>query len=50
MLEIGCHLSSSKGYEAMAKEAEKIHANTLLFSFLPETQEGQKPRKLSRRM
>ena len=28
MLIIGCHLSSAKGYEAMAKEAEKIEANT----------------------
>ena len=28
MLTIGCHLSSAKGYEAMAKEAEKIKANT----------------------
>lgn len=31
MLTIGCHLSSSKGYEAMAKEAEKLHANTFQF-------------------
>ena len=28
MLTIGCHLSSAKGYEAMAKDAEKIKANT----------------------
>lgn len=31
MLTIGCHLSSAKGYAAMAKEAEKIHANTFQF-------------------
>ncbi|WP_297780285.1 deoxyribonuclease IV [Blautia sp.] len=31
MLTIGCHLSSAKGYEAMAKEAEKIQANTFQF-------------------
>ena len=29
MLRIGCHLSSSKGYQAMGKEAEKIGAGTL---------------------
>ena len=31
MLTIGCHLSSAKGYAAMAKEAEKINANTFQF-------------------
>ena len=31
MLRIGCHLSSSKGYEAMAKDAMKIKANTFQF-------------------
>ena len=31
MLTIGCHLSSAKGYEAMAKDAEKIKANTFQF-------------------
>ena len=31
MLNIGCHLSSSKGYEAMGKEALKIGANTFQF-------------------
>ena len=31
MLKIGCHLSSSKGFSAMAKEAEKIGANTFAF-------------------
>lgn len=31
MLTIGCHLSSSKGYLAMGKDAIKIHANTFQF-------------------
>lgn len=31
MLKIGCHLSSSKGYLAMGKEAEKIGADTFQF-------------------
>ena len=31
MLRIGCHLSSSKGYLAMAKEAVSIGANTFQF-------------------
>lgn len=31
MLRIGCHLSSSKGYRSMAKEAIQIDANTFQF-------------------
>lgn len=31
MFAIGCHLSASKGYLAMAKEAKKIGANTFQF-------------------
>ena len=31
MLTIGCHLSSSKGYLAMGKDAVKIGANTFQF-------------------
>ncbi|MBR5577989.1 MAG: deoxyribonuclease IV [Lachnospiraceae bacterium] len=31
MLQIGCHLSSSKGYEAMGKAALSIDANTFQF-------------------
>lgn len=31
MLRIGCHLSSSKGYASMAKNAEYINANTFQF-------------------
>lgn len=30
-LIIGCHLSSGKGYEAMAKTAQSIDANTFAF-------------------
>ena len=31
MLTIGCHLSASKGYLAMGKEAVKIGANTFQY-------------------
>ena len=31
MLRIGCHLSSSKGYCAMAKDALEIRANTFQY-------------------
>lgn len=31
MLNLGCHLTSAKGYENMGKEAVKIEANTLQF-------------------
>ena len=31
MLQIGCHLSASKGYLAMGKEAQSINANTFQF-------------------
>ena len=31
MLKIGCHLSSSKGYLAMGREALSIGANTFQF-------------------
>lgn len=44
MLEIGCHLSSSKGYEAMAKEAEKICANT--FQFFTRNPRGAKAKEI----
>lgn len=44
MLKIGCHLSSSKGYEAMAKEAEKIHANT--FQFFTRNPRGGKAKEI----
>ena len=44
MLRIGCHLSSSKGYLAMGKEAEKIHANT--FQFFTRNPRGSSVKKL----
>ena len=31
MLNIGCHLSSSKGFKHMGKEALSINANTFQF-------------------
>ena len=31
MLKIGCHLSVSKGFYAMGKEAVSIDANTIQF-------------------
>ena len=31
MIRIGCHLSSSKGYESMAKDGIAIDANTFQF-------------------
>lgn len=44
MLTIGCHLSSAKGYEAMAKEAEKIKANT--FQFFTRNPRGGKAKEI----
>ena len=40
MFTIGCHLSASKGYLAMAKQAVSIH-----FNFLQEIQEVEKQKK-----
>lgn len=48
MLTIGCHLSSSKGYLAMGKEAVSIGANT--FQFLQETREEARRKPSTRRM
>ncbi len=45
MLTIGCHLSSAKGYEAMAKEAEKIKANT--FQFFTRNPRGGKAKEIN---
>lgn len=45
MLHIGCHLSSSKGYEAMAKEALKIDADT--FAFFTRNPRGGKAKELN---
>jgi deoxyribonuclease IV len=44
MLNIGCHLSSSKGYKAMGKEALIIGANT--FQFFTRNPRGSKAKKI----
>ena len=45
MLTIGCHLSSSKGYLAMGKEAVNINANT--FQFFTRNPRGSKAKDLN---
>ena len=45
MLKIGCHLSSSKGYEAMAKTAISINANT--FQFFTRNPRGGKAKEIN---
>lgn len=40
MLNIGCHLSSSKGFKHMGKEALSINANT--FQFFSRNPRGSK--------
>lgn len=45
MLTIGCHLSSAKVYTAMAKEAEKIHANT--FQFFTRNPRGARAKEIN---
>lgn len=44
MLTIGCHLSSSKGYLAMGREAVKIDANT--FQFFTRNPRGTKAKAI----
>lgn len=44
MLHIGCHLSSSKGYMAMAKDAEYLGADT--FAFFTRNPRGGKAKEL----
>ena len=44
MLKIGCHLSSTKGYEAMAKTAISINANT--FQFFTRNPRGGKAKDI----
>ena len=44
MLNIGCHLSVSKGYEAMGKEALNIGANT--FQFFTRNPRGSKAKEI----
>ena len=46
MLNIGCHLSVSEGYEAMGKEALKIGANT--FQFFSRNPRGGKSKEVAR--
>ncbi len=44
MLTIGCHLSASKGYQAMGKDALKIGANT--FQFFTRNPRGSKAKAI----
>lgn len=44
MFKIGCHLSVSKGYEAMGKDALKIGANT--FQFFTRNPRGSKAKEI----
>ena len=44
MIKIGCHLSASKGFFNMAKECEKINANT--FQFFTRNPRGGKAKEL----
>lgn len=44
MLNIGCHLSTSKGFEAMGKDALSINANT--FQFFTRNPRGSKAKKI----
>lgn len=44
MLNIGCHLSAAKGFEAMGKEAVKIGANT--FAFFTRNPRGGKSKAM----
>lgn len=44
MLYLGCHLSAAKGYENMAREAERIGANT--FAFFTRNPRGGKSKEL----
>ena len=44
MLRIGCHLSSSKGFLHMGKEAVQIGANT--FQFFTRNPRGSKAKEI----
>lgn len=44
MLKLGCHLSSSKGFEAMGKNALDINANT--FQFFTRNPQGSKAKDI----
>lgn len=45
MLKLGCHLSSSKGFEAMGKNALDINANT--FQFFTRNPQGSKAKDIN---
>ena len=45
MLTIGCHLSASKGYLAMARDAVSIDANT--FQFFTRNPRGGKAKDIN---
>ena len=47
MLNIGCHLSVSKGFENMGKQALEIDANT--FQFFTRNPRGGKAKKLNQK-
>jgi len=44
MLNIGCHLSASNGFESMGKQALKINANT--FQFFTRNPRGGKAKDI----
>ena len=44
MLNIGCHLSASKGFKNMGEEALKINANT--FQFFTRNPRGGQAKKI----
>ena len=48
MFTIGCHLSASKGYLAMAKQAVSIGANT--FQFFTRNPRGGKAKEINERL
>lgn len=45
MLHIGCHLSATKGYQAMGKDALRIHADT--FQFFTRNPRGGKAKDIN---
>ncbi|MDE6797810.1 MAG: endonuclease IV, partial [Ruminococcus sp.] len=45
MLYIGCHLSASKGYADMGRQAEKIGANT--FAFFTRNPRGSSAKEIN---
>lgn len=47
MLYIGCHLSSSKGFAAMGRQALELGANT--FQFFTRNPRGSRAKDLDRR-